>query len=115
MDSCGKEKIKVVWKNGSEKMWYKRDDDLDLRKEYDIPTESEWKIMQLAAKVENLNRLLSWADLAGVPNNSQVREILGGFVTSLSQAMIQDSDSEWKRLTSMASGEGVLTPKMRFL
>ena len=104
MDRGDADRVKVVWADGSEKFWHNRDNDLDLRKEYDIPTEAMWELMMPLEKIESLSRLLLWADNVGVPNNSQIREMLGGFVRTLSQEMIRDSQSEWKKLIRMAPG-----------
>ena len=52
-------------------------------------------------KAEMVRRLLYWADDVGVPNNSQIREILAGLMRTLTQEWMTDTKSAWKILTKV--------------
>ena len=122
VDSGGGDRVKVTWEDGSEHVWHHRsgEEDASWREEHNIPTEAMWDVMHPDEKVETTNRLLKWADEVGVPNNSQIREILGGLVRTLTEEWMQDSGSAWKTLANVDPGAKLsyasrMTPKMRFL
>ena len=122
VDSGGGDRVKVTWGNGSEHDWHHRSGEEHhyWREEHNIPTEAMWDVMRPDEKAETTNRLLKWADEVGVPNNSQIREVLGGLVRKLAEEWMLDCKSQWKALANVASGSKLsyssqISPQMHFL
>ena len=87
--------LKATWKDGSEHSWHGREKDWEFRQQHSIPTDAAGDLMPKDQKAEMVRRLLYWADDVGVPNNSQIREILAGLMRTLTQEWMIDSKSEW--------------------
>ena len=81
--------------------WFCRKDDKKLREKFQIPTPEEWDKMHLDVKAHTVNDRLHWADEAGVPHNSQIREILGGMVRTLTEEWMTASKANWKTLANV--------------
>ena len=122
VDSGGGDRVKVTWGDGSEHVWHHRsgEEDASWREEHNIPTEAMWDVMRPDVKPKTLSRLLTWADEVGVPNNSQIREVLGGLVRILTEEWMLPMKSQWKTLANVDPGAKLsyasrMTPKMCFL
>ena len=61
-----------------------------------LPSDRQWDLLELSDQQARLDECLKWADTQGVPNNSQIRESLGIYISLLAKAKVQDAEKQWQ-------------------
>ena len=63
---------------------------------YSMPTQSQWEAVNLEAQGKALSKLLAWAEEKDIPNNSQIREMLGTMICNLAKSKVEQAEMEWQ-------------------
>lgn len=80
---------------GEKHQWGRQDPDHDLRAKYKIPTDTAFDQLNSKDQKSTVSKLLTWADFGGVPNNSQIREMLGCLTLKAADSMLRETQTKW--------------------